>query len=56
MVQDFYVISQDLSVQKLLEEVNVRGVMLAVIKDGDQILGVIDRQTLYNFIQLQMAK
>jgi len=56
MTQNFHFISADLPIHKLLEEMNVKGVIFAIVKNDDQILGVIDRQMLYTFVQLQMVK
>ena len=44
------------TLDKLQEGMDVKGVSIAIIKNGDQIQGVIDRQMLYNFIQLQLTK
>lgn len=56
MSDNIYFADQELPLDKLFEEMNLKGVAIAVIKNGDQVQGVIDRQMLYNFIQLQLYK
>lgn len=46
----------DQSLDKLLRDMDGHRAAIAVIKKGDQILGVLDRQMLFNFIQLQTGK
>jgi len=56
MSNNIYFASEDLALDKLFEDMNLKGVAIAIIKNGDQVQGVIDRQMLYNFIQLQLLK
>lgn len=46
---------QNVTLDELFEKLNQQGAAIVVIKNGDQILGVIDRQMLFNFIQLQLS-
>jgi len=56
MSDKVYYINEDIALDKLFENMNLKGVAIAIIKNGDQIQGVIDRQMLYDFIQLQLTK
>jgi Zn-dependent protease len=56
MSDNIYYIDESLTLDKLFEEMNVNGASIAIIKYGDQIQGVVDRQMLYTFIQLQVSK
>jgi len=56
MSNNIYYAKSDMFLDKLFEDMNLKGVAIAIIKNDDQILGVVDRQMLYNFIQLQLAK
>lgn len=56
MSNNIYFADVDQTLDKLQEDINVKGVAIAIIRNGDQIQGVIDRQMLYNFIQLQLTK
>lgn len=51
-----YYASEDITLDKLFEGMNINGASIAIIKNGDQILGVVDRQMLQNFIQLALSK
>ncbi len=56
MSNNIYYADEDITLDKLFEGMNLNGVSMAIIKNGDQILGVIDHQMLYNFIQLRLSK
>jgi Zn-dependent protease len=56
MNRNIYFAEENLSLDKLYEDMNLKGISIAIIKNGDQILGVIDRQMIHSFIQLQMTR
>ncbi len=56
MSKSIYIADVDQTLDNLHEDMNIKGAAIAIIKNGDQIQGVIDRQMLYNYIQLQMIK
>lgn len=56
MSNKIYIINGEMGLEKLFEEMNLKGAPIAIIKNGDQIQGVVDRQMLYDFIQLQLTK
>ena len=56
MSSNIYFADGEVTLDKLFDDMNQKGVAIAIIKNGDQIQGVIDRQMLYNFIQLQISK
>lgn len=56
MSNNVYFTNENIPLDKLFEDMNVKGVAIAIIKNDDQILGVVDRQMLHNFMQLQMSK
>ena len=55
MKSQLYIVPQDMKLYRLYEEMNVRGEAMAIIKNGDQVLGIIDRQMLFNFVQLKVG-
>lgn len=56
MSNNIFYFDENQTLDKLFEEMNLHGVAIAIIKNGDQIQGVVDRQMLYNFIQLQISR
>ncbi|MEM9548112.1 MAG: site-2 protease family protein [Bacteroidota bacterium] len=56
MSNNIYYADGEMTLDKLFEEMNLKGIAIAIIKIGDQVQGVIDRQMLFNFINLQVAK
>lgn len=54
MSENIYYADENIALDKLFEEMNQNGIAIAIIKNGDQIQGVIDRHMLYNYIQLQL--
>ena len=44
-----------MGLDKLYEKMTMEGLSIVAIKESGQVHGVIDRQTLYNFIKLKTA-
>lgn len=49
-------VDQDISLKHLFEKMNKKGVAIALIKSNDELVGIVDRSILQNYIQLHMGK